>query len=331
MSSLTEFLQDIGAKSTNKQSEWLLTCWECGAEKLYFNVNKVIGYCVKCDCVRSLSDIAREVAGLPVSSVWGYIEEHRRQEQLAVGFKDAVLEGLEAQKSSDVVKPLVAIKFPPEYRSLADGIHSVIGSKALNYMLRRGFEQERLFRLGFGYCDSGYFANRVIIPFHEDGALVYYQARDFTGKVDKHEKVLNPALKHCPNGKTEVLFNYDEARNHDCIVINESWGSALATGKCAVGVNGSHLSEVQEQKLLMTDASTFMVLFDYGAEEHAWKTAERLHQHRRTFIGFLPYGDPNEVPHSVLINTYKSAKQYSKDDHLRFLARKRLGLSAQSV
>lgn len=322
-SDLASFFQSLGARNMGN-GEWLFpTCPYCdGVDKIYFNANKLVGICQKEGRTIYLSMIARDIAGVPLQQIQSYIDEHAASERSTLGFREAVIQGLLGSGNEQRETGLAEIDLPKEYRSLRDGQDSVIGRKAIEYMAGRGFDIDTLFRMGFGYCDSGKYENRVIVPFWEDGRLVYWQARDFTGKKPIEEKVLNPASYMCSQGKSDVLFNYDDARDGQWIILTESWGSALATGKYAVGINGKSLSDKQRIKLLAAQAHTIIVLLDFGADEEAWAIAHKLYTAKRTLIASLPYGDPNEVPAQIRNKAIRDAILYSREDHIRQAVKK---------
>lgn len=321
--SLLRFLQECDGKPTGKGDEWVFDCPLCGGQsKLYFNVKKLVGYCVKCSTPMNLEQLAKSMANVPFAQVQAWMSEKTLEEAKSTGLMDLVLSLQQQQLPQKTeLEVLPELQFPKEYRSLEDGAHSVVGRRVLKYLVaQRKFPLMDLLDLGFGYCDSGYYAGRVIIPFWENNKLVYWQARDFTGKAPKSQKILNPPSWECATGKSSVLFNWDAAKTQRTVIVCESWGSAIATGRMAVGLNGKSMSQVQFQKLLLTQAEQFIVLLDHGAEDAAWKTAEILATKRSTCIAFLPYGDPAEVSRQVLLKTLKDAAPYSRLEHVKYLS-----------
>ena len=317
---LTAFLSACGGRPSGKSGEWVFDCWSClGKEKLYFNTNKLVGFCQKCQQVVSIKTLAAELGGVSVKDIEKFIEEAAYNDKMALGFKESVLTTL-LDEGTTLQASLHEVDLPPTFRTLEDGQSSYLGRKAIAYMEGRGFDLQVLFDLQFGYCSGGFYANRIIVPFWEDGKLVYWQARDFTKKVPAGEKILNPPAANVSIGKSAVLFNYDVVKTKPTIVVCESWGSALATGKAATGLNGKNMSNVQLDKLLKTEAQRFMVLLDHGAEEEAWAIAAKLAAHRETLLAFLPYGDPNEVPRPVLFRSIKNARPYTQLEHLKHRA-----------
>jgi hypothetical protein len=322
--SLHSFLRSLGGKQTGNSAEFVFDCWLCGGkEKLYFNVSKLIGFCQKCSSPVSLHQLAAELGGVSIKDIQEYIVEAQTRGAHTADFKDNVLNALLAEGTKAAMAPQ-EISLPPSFRTLEEGQTSVTGRKAIAYMEHRGFDISVLHELQFGYCSSGYYEGRIIIPFWEDGKLVYWQARDFTGKQPPSKKIMNPPAGSVSIGKSSVLFNYDVARRFSSVIVCESWGSALATHRCAVGLNGKNMSTVQRDKLLATEAEQFFVLLDHGAAGDAWKVAEQLAAHRPTMIAFLPYGDPNEVSKHVLFEAISNAQPYNQLDHVRYVATSRL-------
>lgn len=315
------FLSACGGRASGKSSEWVFDCWKCsGKEKLYFNTSKLIGYCQKCNSVVSLKTLAFELGGISLHEIQKFVEEAAYNDKIALGFKESVLTGLIGESQSAAITPKT-ISLPSTFRTLKEGQTSVIGRQAIAYMENRGFDLERLFELDFGYCSGGFYANRIIIPFWESGRVVYWQARDFTKKVPASEKILNPPASSVDIGKSSVLFNYDDAKHKHTIVVCESWGSALATGRAAIGLNGKTMSLVQMNKILSMDVKNIIVLLDHGAEYQAWDIASRLSRHLKdVFLAFLPYGDPNEVPKHVVLQAIRFAQPYTVTGHIKYRA-----------
>jgi hypothetical protein len=320
---LETFLDTLGAKKTSKPDEWLMECWVCNAPKLYFNVVKVKGFCVKCWEPRSLEDIAQKTAGINKHQVYQYIADAKLAAMRVTGLKDSILEGLHGTTRSGF-RELPEISFPDEYRTLREGQGAINGKQAIAYMQHRGFPVNLLFAMGFGYCATGYYKQRIIIPFYEDGRLVYWQARDYTGKVDRKKKILNPPSWLVTTGKTQVLFNSEAIHHHDIVILTESWGSAMAVGTMSIAINGWHMSERQLELIKESSVETVIILLDPGQEINAWETAKRLSAWKRVYVGLLTDGDPNEVTKSVLYNAVSDAKEYTSSEYLKHMAKFKL-------
>ena len=73
--------------------------------------------------------------------------------------------------------------------------------EARDFLLNRGLKKKSISKLGF--ILNGYYEWRIFIPFIENGKIVSFVTRDFSGK--KKQKYLN-----AKNGKiSQYVFNYD--------------------------------------------------------------------------------------------------------------------------
>lgn len=313
----------LGGKQTGVKDEFVLNCWLCeGQQKLYFNTKRGVGFCQKCLKRIDLRSLFQE-AGIPMSEANQAIEDMRRDTQDSavshLGVKDYLVSKLFADKFAEDTPPeLPPARMPEGHFLLEEVQHLSMGKKALDYLLNRGFRKKTLFELQFGACFDGFYGGRIIVPFWEHGKIVYWQARDYTGRQEL--KIRNPFKDHCLVGKSEVLFNYDGVTDLDIIVITESWGSSLATGPQAIGLNGKSLSDIQTMKLLSLKASTFLLLLDPNTETAALKIAKKLADHRKVLIANLIDGDPNEIPRSTLLKAVSEATPYTSASVLRVTA-----------
>jgi hypothetical protein len=319
MNQITGFLASLGAKHVG-HGEWEFpTCHWCGGTKCSrFNVDKLIGVCYKCPRPIRLKELLRDIAGDPSIDLKQFVEDHIADERRQIGFEEAILEGLYGQDTARATH-LHTVELPAEYRSLDIGKSSVIGKRAVKYLHGRGFNIHQLTRMGFGYCADGPYDGRIIIPFYENGELVYWQARDFTGLADPKEKIKNPTGGS--HGKSDVLFNYDRVRMLPHVVMVESWGSALATGAMAFAINGKSMSEVQMYKILAMNAESVVIFLDSGTQPESWHIAKTLSAHGKSvFVANLLEGDPNEVTERVRLRTIAAALPYTVENHIRALA-----------
>lgn len=322
MTGVEQFLETLGAKRTSKSDEWLMDCWVCDAKKLYFNVAKVKGFCVKCWEPRSLEDIAQQ-SGIGRHQVHQYVADAKLADMRATGLKEHMLQGLMGTNRV-LSKELPEIQFPDEYRTLRDGQESINGKQAIHYMVARGFNLKLLFAMGFGYCATGFYRQRVIIPFYEDGRLVYWQARTYNKSKQYDKKILNPSTRLVTTGKTQVLFNLEAVYRHPVVVVTESWGSSLAVGTQSIAINGFHMSERQLELIKESPVETVILLLDPGQEVVAWDTAKRLSVWKRVLVSTLIDGDPNEVTRSVLYKAVIEAVPYTIGEYMARMAKYKL-------
>lgn len=182
-------------------------------------------------------------------------------------------EAVEYYEPHDVNDVREEICLPEEYRSFFPMSElGREGRKACEYLIQQRkipLDLIREFRLG--YCATGLFAHRVIVPVYTRGMLKTFVARDYTGAAEK--KVKYPVGSE-PSGS---LFGYDRAvvNNAQVIVVCEGWADALALwrtfshsvifqswGAVALGTNRISI----EQVMLLNKFKSFTIMLDNDAE-----------------------------------------------------------------
>lgn len=158
--------------------------------------------------------------------------------------------------ANDYVKPKNAVCFPEGYVPLwgemaFDNLHT----RARQYLQSRGFDPDVLALEGWGYCNSGEWMGRIIIPYYSKGVLKYYTGRTFIGDPLRYK---NPATEVVGTGKAEYFFNED-AFSMDKVFITEGAIDARTIGVNAMASGGWELSPTQLEKLLTYGGLTCFV------------------------------------------------------------------------
>jgi len=172
---------------------------------------------------------------------------------------------------------------PSEYFALPR--RGIIAGIAMRYLLGRRITVGQIQKYSIGFCPTGRYRNRVIIPITLDGELVSFVARDWTGRAER--KVLHPVGAKA----AEALFGYDQAAGiASTLVLVEGWADKLAVDRAlahdrmfadwaAVAIGGKVLSH--EKLALVSGFDRFVVMLDREAELDALKMRQLLSFHRR--------------------------------------------------
>jgi hypothetical protein len=87
---------------------------------------------------------------------------------------------------------------------------------------------------GLGYCTSGYYAQRVIIPIVMFGEPVAFQARTIVAEGVKHKKYItsrhgskDDPKAECARSAAEILYNYDRIPEGGDVVLVEGVGDVM--------------------------------------------------------------------------------------------------------
>jgi DNA primase len=197
-------------------------------------------------------------------------------------------------------KQLSIIELPKEYQALyTSSKESVIANLVKKYLYDRGINDNDFIKYGIGYCNTGEYGGRVVIPsYSESGTLNYFVARSFDGNYFKYKN---------PEASKDVIFFENLINWNTPIILCEGVFDALAIRRNAIPILGKSLSMELKKKLLTSNVTDIYIALDTDARERALHIAEHLlNQGKRIFLVDLPDKDPSEMgfkPFTKLIQT----------------------------
>lgn len=284
---LRKYYKDFKVVSGGREAVLSCPFHEGGKSKLYISLETGSFICFKCEQKGSFKTfIYRTKQLLGITSVELDTEEVSIAEDFPVEEKEFTY---------------------PEGFYFFDGKEGELGKQALQYLYKRGLSENEIYFYKLGYCISGLYENRIIIPVFEKGNLVSFVARDFLGfsKV----KVLTPP----GNGTVGIkryLFNEDRARNFKHVILTEGVFDAMAVGFNAIALFGKAPTDEQFYKLLRIKPTLVTVCLDNDALKEASKLAARLTLYvPEVRLAELPEGeDPSSVDRNILKESLTNAK-----------------------
>jgi hypothetical protein len=221
------------------------------------------------------------------------------------------LDGVEPEEAWDET-PIRKVDLPGEL-ILPDEDHRL--PRYIRY--ERGIGPRRAARYGIGWCERGYFRNRMVVPVVQDRQQLFFVARYMKAKPPAGvKKTVYP--KGSQPGR--VLFNYDRARRCQTIRIVEGALDAVHLGKSAVATFGTSLSQYQLELLMRSSATEISIIWDRDAVDKARKLAMRLSEFWSVRVVVLPDArDPDEwavedlrklEAESAVLDEYSSFKEF---------------------
>jgi len=167
-----------------------------------------------------------------------------------------------------------------------------------SYFTERGIGPKKAHRFGLGWCDEGYYANRMVIPVTSGDKVAFFVARYMKAKPPKGvKKTLYP--KGAKPGRH--LFNYDRAKSCHTIRLVEGVLDAVHVGKSAVATFGTSLSQYQLELLMRSAAREIVIMWDLDAIDKARALADKLADLWTIRVVELPDArDPDEHTHEFL-------------------------------
>lgn len=197
-----------------------------------------------------------------------------------------------------------AIRLPEEFESLELAPHSsVYANRVRKYLYARGLTDIDFVRYGIGYCMTGKYADRVIIPsYDENNILNYFVARSLNSGA--YLKYLNPDVnKDCIIW--ENFINWDEP-----LILCEGVFDAMALKRNCTCLLGQNISPALMKKILTSPVPSIYLCLDQDAKERSLKHCETfLNMGKKVFFVVPPKKDPSETGFESMVRTLQQAKE----------------------
>ena len=148
------------------------------SRKFSVNVDKNAYKCWVCDYHgRSIRRLIRRFGSYIQLQKWDRISDRTDLER----FDELFMEGVSGEGKATV-------QLPEEFISLCSDKIPATGMYAYRYLHSRGITKADILKWKIGYCFSGEYRNRVVIPsFDDDGDCSYFIARSYTGDSYKYK------------------------------------------------------------------------------------------------------------------------------------------------
>jgi len=211
---------------------------------------------------------------------------------------------------TEKVEEEIVVNLPEEFVSLANNNNSIQAKVARNYLTKRGIDEKDILFWKIGYCPSGEYAGRIIVPsFNEDGDCNYFIGRTYQNDWRKY---MNPQA-----AKSKIVFNELYVDWEEDLVLTEGVFDAIVAGKNSVPILGSSLKEQSRlfKKIIENDTPVYVAL-DPDAEEKASSLIQNLIKYGAEVykIEVSPYNDVGEMPKKEFLKRKEAAKPMSSED-----------------
>jgi len=245
-------------------------CWHCGSSgKTIFNLVRVL------DLSKSEIDELRELLGnSPKLKIY--------------------------KENTDKVE----LRLPAEFKPLWKVNNSIEYKHALAYLRNRNISMVDIIRYRMGYCETGNFAHRIIIPSYDaDNKLNYFVARSY---FDANMKYKNPTV-------SKNIICFESFINWNLpVVLCEGVFDAISVRQNAIPLLGKHLPKKLELALLKNKVKTVYVCLDKDAESEAKKLENKLKQYDiNVYRVSIATGDAGEIGFTKVWEFIKNSKSTS--------------------
>lgn len=286
----------------DKGSELLFTCPSCNHHKRKFSINldKNAYKCWVCDYRgRNIRRLVRRFGSYTQLQKWDSITDRSDLERFSDLF-------MEQQHTEDAQK----LELPSEFVSLCSSSLPATATYAKRYLEKRGVTYEDIVKWKIGYCFSGEYRNRIVIPsFDSDGDINYFIARSYAGDSYKYKN---------PRASKDVTFNELYIDWNKDLTMVEGVFDALVAGN-AVPILGSTLRKGSKllREIVRNDTPIYIAL-DPDAAKKERKVIKTLLKYDVELykIDVSGYEDVGSMPKSVFEQRKNEAVFIDNDDYL---------------
>ena len=239
-------LNKVLGHSYNKGPEALFHCPRCEhhKRKLSINIEKNVFKCWVCDWSgKNIYRIIRQYGDNDSKYRWK-------------GFQDRVeIENFSHKlfaKQEQLDRPNLCL--PKEFISLANANLPTTSIYPLNYLKSRGIDKKTIIKWKIGYCPTGKFASRIIIPsFDNEGEINYFVSRAYDGGWKKY---LNPKVSK------NIIFNHPYIDFDEDVILVEGVFDAMKSGDNSIPLLGSTLNENSKlfYEIVKNDSVVYLAL-----------------------------------------------------------------------
>ena len=287
---------------SDKGSELLFACPSCCHHKRKFSVNldKNAYKCWVCDYRgRTIRRLVRRFGTYQQLQKWDAISDRTDLERFADLF-------VERSVGADKEK----VELPEEFVSLTASNIPATGIYALRYLQKRGLTKADFLKWKIGFCFSGEYRNRIIIPsFDDDGDCSYFIARSYTGDSYKYKN---------PRASKDIVFNELFVNWNEDLILTEGVFDAMVAGN-AVPILGSTLRSNAQliRKIVINDTPVYMAL-DPDARSKENRIIKMLLEYDVELykIDVSGYDDVGSMPKQVFEERKNNASFIDRDNYL---------------
>jgi hypothetical protein len=184
----------------------------------------------------------------------------------------------------------VELRLPKEYIPLYKSSNSIEYKNAIHYLrAKRNITLAEIVKYNIGYCETGEYAKKIIIPSYDDvGRLNYFVGRAYYDEESFKHK--NPDVSKNIIG-FELFINWTMP-----IVLVEGSFDAMAVRRNAIPLFGKTISESLRKKVIENKVSKLFICLDKDAQKQALEHAEYfMNNGVEVYFVDLQEKDPAEI------------------------------------
>ena len=172
-------------------------------------------------------------------------------------------------RNKETTQHVEIISLPEEYYPLWNKKNTPDYKNAIHYLASRGITIFDIIRYRIGYCESGRYSGKIIIPSYDSaGQLNYFVSRAYyKADTQKHK---NPQISKDIIG-FEMFINWVEP-----IILCEGSFDAIAIKRNAIPLFGKIIQPALQKKIIEERVRNIYICLDADALKNAIQIAERF-------------------------------------------------------
>jgi DNA primase len=188
----------------------------------------------------------------------------------------------------EIVTTLPQISLPNEFKLMID----VPNKKFKQYLDKRGIDEIDWYKYQIGYCETGWYKNRIIVPSFD----TYGNVNNFTARTILDDKFTWNYLKPKGVGEDniinfEILINWNKP-----VILCEGSFDAIAIGDNAVPLFGKNISSKLLENLLGDAVERIYLCLDKDALKSSIRIIQNLRSFgKKVYFVELDDKDPSEI------------------------------------
>ena len=205
-----------------------------------------------------------------------------------------------------------SLELPKEFKPLAQSSsQSVVANKIKKYLYLRGLSDYDIKKYNIGYCMSGEYSDRIIIPsYNAFNKLNFFVTRTYG---DSYSKYKNPSTSR------DIIFFENLINWSIPVVIVEGVFDAFAVKRNVIPILGQTISSELLKKLSQNKVQDIYVALDKDALKQAIRICQQfLAMGKRVFMVDIEDKDPSEMGFEKITQKINQARELTTSDLIKY-------------
>ena len=205
----------------------------------------------------------------------------------------------------------IHLGLPKEFKPLYEGF-TIEFNRVKKYLYTRGLTDEDFIKYNIGYCSSGAYANRVIIPSYDSNNILNFFIGRLAGNM-QGVSYKNPAVNK------DIVFFENMVNWKTPVILCEGVFDAMAIKRNAIPILGKVVSKKLYERLAHGETKDVYVALDKDALKGALLIADKLLAlGKRVFLVNLEEKDPSLMGFKSFTELISQAKPLTFEEILTY-------------